>query len=840
MRKATLLIMLLAPLSLSAQLTNVWRGISHDDAPWVENVSRPNKITRGLQGHHLALWASHGRYYDQKRGGWHWQRPLLFGTTEDLFTQTIVVPFLIPMLENAGAVVFTPRERDWQVNEVIVDNDDRNASALNYLEVNQRRSWDNAGVRAFAWHKGSYVDGENAFNSGTARVAKATKSKRNYSLISYQPNLPEAGRYAVYVAYKTLRKSVSDAHYTVYHKGIATDIRVNQRMGGGTWVYIGTFDFDEGCNEYNRVVLTNQSGDKGVVTADAVRFGGGMGNIERGGVVSGQPRCLEGARYYAQWAGTPSKYYNTKNGEDDYGDDINVRSLMTNWLAGGSAYVPAKEGLGVPIELSLAVHSDAGVANESNDIIGSLAICTTDFNDGRLNSGVTRMASNVLAADLLDGLMRDLPRKYGKWNKRYLWDRNYSETRLPEVPSAIIETMSHENFADMLLGQDPNFKFDIARSLYKTLTRYVAKQHGEKCVIQPLAPLGFNISLHGDEATLSWRVQEDELEPEASPSSYNVYMAVGAGGFDNGVNVGGTQYKVKLKPGEVHSFRVTACNRGGESFPTEVLSTYYQPGAVKTVLVVNGFNRLSPPAVVGAGKQRSFDLDKDAGVSYGLYAGWQGRGMVMGNTFDYVTAHADAIASSGKYNIVSSSEDAFLNGKVAMRGVDGIDLILGLERYDMNVHKYYKTFTPTMQKLLRSYVGQGGRLLVSGAYIGDDMRTEEEGAFLSEVLRVEHAPCDSLVQGDSISGLGMSFDIYRQLNSRHYAAPHTDALVATAPTTVGMAPFCAMTFDDGESAAVAYRGDNGRTFTMAFPFECIKSQDTRRALMRGIMQFLLE
>ena len=33
------------------------------------------------------------------------------------------LPMLVPMLENAGANVFVPRERDWQVHEVIVDND---------------------------------------------------------------------------------------------------------------------------------------------------------------------------------------------------------------------------------------------------------------------------------------------------------------------------------------------------------------------------------------------------------------------------------------------------------------------------------------------------------------------------------------------------------------------------------------------------------------------------------------------------------------------------------------------------------------------------------------------
>ena len=51
----------------------------------------------------------------------------LFGTTEDLYTQTIVIPYLFPMLENAGAVVVSPRERDWQKQEVIVDNDNPRA-----------------------------------------------------------------------------------------------------------------------------------------------------------------------------------------------------------------------------------------------------------------------------------------------------------------------------------------------------------------------------------------------------------------------------------------------------------------------------------------------------------------------------------------------------------------------------------------------------------------------------------------------------------------------------------------------------------------------------------------
>ena len=141
--------------------------------------------------------------------------------------------------------------------------------------------------------------------------AQTIKKAKKASVVSYQPVIPETGRYAVYVSYATLANSADDVVYTVWHKGQATQFHVNQTMGGGTWVYLGTFDFDKGCNEFNRVEVSNASRQKGFVTTDAVRFGGGMGNIERGGYVSNMPRALEGARYYAQWAGAPYSIYST-------------------------------------------------------------------------------------------------------------------------------------------------------------------------------------------------------------------------------------------------------------------------------------------------------------------------------------------------------------------------------------------------------------------------------------------------------------------------------------------------------------------------------------------------
>lgn len=387
------------------------------------------------------------------------------------------------MLQNAGAIVFTPRERDWQKHEVIVDNDDA-IKGNSYVETVNGKKWKKGKQPGFAATKALYSDGENPFEEGSVRKAKATK-KKNHSEISYQPQIPEAGRYAVYVSYQSLSKSVSDAKYIVYHKGQATEFSVNQKMGGGTWVYLGTFDFDKGCNMFNRVVVTNQASSKGYVTSDAVRFGGGMGNIVRGEYNSRLPRCLEGARYYAQWAGAPYSVYGGRKGTNDYADDINTRSLMTNWLGGGSVYMPAIDGKKVPIELSLAVHSDAGYNKDGKSTWGALAICTTNFNDERLNSGISRFTSKDFAKTLLKNLVTDMKAKYGEFGERYLWDRNYSETRLPEVPSAIIETLSHQSFPDMKLAQNPMGKFTIARSLYKSILRYVSSNHGRKYTVQP-------------------------------------------------------------------------------------------------------------------------------------------------------------------------------------------------------------------------------------------------------------------------------------------------------------------------------------------------------------------
>lgn len=827
-----------------------YKNISYHGNPWVENLSRPYEITRGLKGTHLAVWQSHGMFYKIDRNEWRWQRPRLFGTTEDLFTQSFVVPYLIPMLENAGAIVFTPRERNWQRQEVIVDNNTCPAGSQ-YLEVNYKKCcWTNAPAPGFAQRYSVYPDNHNPFADGTARMI-TTQTKPEKAFAEWIPDIPEKGKYAVYVSYQTLPESVSDAKYLVFHNGGVTEFRVNQQMGGGTWVYLGTFEFDKGCNDYGMVVLSNESKEQGVVSADAVRFGGGMGNIERGGSVSGMPRYLEGARYWAQWAGMPYPVYSKSNGTNDYNDDINTRSLMTNYLSGGSVFNPAEKGLKVPFEMTLGFHSDAGFKTD-DQLVGTLGIYTTGFNEGRLNCGISRYASRDLADMVLTGLKRDIDARFGvNWQRRSMWNRNYSETRLPAVPSMILELLSHQNFNDLKLGHEPAFKFTVARSVYKSVLKYLADMHGTNYTVQPLPVTHFAISEGKKKNTfdLRWTPTEDVLEPTAEAQGYIVYTRVGRGGFDNGTYTRKPELTVEVEPGLVYSFRVTAVNRGGESFPSETLSACKAKRSKGAVLIVNAFDRVSGPGSINSPLMQGFDLLNDPGIPDGqtpAYCGYQqnfdrsrpgiedetGLGysgnelegkLIAGNTFDYPFIHGKAIQAAGRYSFVSCSDETIESGSTDLTAYDVVDFLYGADR---------KGISPEIREALTRYCNQGGSLLISGAYLSDGKSKNAEGkAFCQNVLKYADQGLTAPLSCEEVSGLNVRFRLPRRANETTYAVPQSGYLYPTGGS------FSTFVYTSGNyGAGIAYRG-NYRTFVLGFPFESIPEEGERNHVMKAILGF---
>ena len=243
--------------------------------PLVRPADPMHTPTKGLQGRHIALWQSHGYYFEYKLNRWEWQRARMFQTVEDLYTQSYVLPFLVPMLENSGATVMLPRERDISRNEYIIDNDSSPWSVGSYQETGK---WESS-AEGFGYPKRFLRERDNPFRSGTARVAQT--AKRESATASWRVEVEKPEELAVYIAYQSSPEHTTDALYTVHHAGGESSFHVNQRMGGGTWIYLGSFPFDNSGSKQGITLSNRSSKPKRLITADAVKIGGGMGNVER-------------------------------------------------------------------------------------------------------------------------------------------------------------------------------------------------------------------------------------------------------------------------------------------------------------------------------------------------------------------------------------------------------------------------------------------------------------------------------------------------------------------------------------------------------------------------------
>ena len=47
--------------------SRLWQRTDYKGEPWVKNISRPFTAGKGLEGRHIALWQSHGKYYKRTR-----------------------------------------------------------------------------------------------------------------------------------------------------------------------------------------------------------------------------------------------------------------------------------------------------------------------------------------------------------------------------------------------------------------------------------------------------------------------------------------------------------------------------------------------------------------------------------------------------------------------------------------------------------------------------------------------------------------------------------------------------------------------------------------------------
>lgn len=858
-----------------------------ESVAFVARVGEP-AAPKGLDGKNIAVWQSHGWYFEPKLNRWEWQRARIFQTVEDLYTQSYVIPYLMPMLENAGAYVMSPRERDTSVFEAVVDNDG-GLSTGRYTESNAVNRWADTGLKGFAYKKSPLKNGDNPFTDGGSRRVAAVGDRSGASTAVWRADIPAAGDYAVYVSYATLPNSVDDAHYTVNTAAGPKEFRVNQRMGGGTWVYLGHFPLSAG-SDLPIVELTNVSSGDGVVTADAVKIGGGMGNVARivkeplddidyQYVVSGYPRFTEGARYWLQWAGVPDSVYTPSGNVNDYTDDYKCRGEWVNYLAGGSSVLPGRKGLNIPIDLSLAFHSDAGTTR-NDSIIGTLGIYFTD-KGGKYANGTDRKVSGVLTDMVMSSIVNDVRATYEpKWTRRQMWDKSYYEARVPEVPAMLLELLSHQNFADMKYGLDPGFRFTVSRAIYKGMLRFLAERDGRPYVVQPLPVGGMEIASIGDGTyRLSWKATVDSLEPSAMPTRYIVEERVGNGAFRRAAEVDTEAWAFSVKDDEIHSFRVVAVNDGGRSFPGETLAMCAWPSDKTPVLIVNGFTRISGPDTFDSGDIAGFYDARDHGVPYirdisfigsqfefrrdlpwmdddaagfGASRANYETEVIAGNTLDYVLTHGEAIRAAG-YPFISMSLEAYMDSR-PQPSVGVLDLILGKQKEIVagrGVYgSRYKTFPLALQNKLTEFSKSGGDIFVTGSYIASDLWDnylsspevkKADQAFAADILGYKWRVGQASVTGGAYQvptrfksfGSGR-YEFSNTLNADCYAVESPDSFYP-ADKTVGCT-FMRYT-ENNLIAGTALDDGVRKVVAIGFPFETIKSRDERNNLMRQVLSF---
>lgn len=677
-----------------------FRGLSDDRIPLVKNRNA-FRYSGGLYYNNIAVWPSHGWYYESRQDRWKWQRPRLFSTVEDLLTRGFVLPYLVPMLENSGASVFLPVERDTQTRELIGDNDGsargvRYRVPDNVMSVSQPQGF---------LLKDTLFPGDNPFAGGTSlRYAAIPGSDARVGVeADFEP-----GYYGVYVSWQTSENSSSQVVYEVVHAAGSDEFVANQRIGGGTWVYLGTFRFD---------------------------------------------------------------------------------------------------------------------------------------------------------------------RHNPDWSRRGLWDRQYSEAWRPNVPSMLLELLSHQNLADMRFGLDPRFRFSVSRSIYKGMLKYIAASEGRDYVVQPLPPDHFAIARNGEEELiLSWRPVVDPLESSAKPNGYKIYQSIHDRGFVEIRSVADTFAIIGIRDrSAIHQYRITAYNSGGESFPTEVLSARLS-GRKGTGLVVNGFDRVSGPTWFDNTIKAGIEWWNDEGVadkeSY-MYTGRQynydraypwmdddnpGWGSShsdreglpeYGNRFDYTAMHGLDLFGANGYSWVSVSDEAFCRPEFDISPYFAVDILMGEELSTPSgpagSEICFQIYTPEFMNKVTEIASQGGNILLSGAYVGTDLMLNEDSAalkFARDILRFTW-------RTNHASNIG-------KFEATHYGKPwftssgsfnqeyHPEIYTVEAPDGIlpaGDSAFSALRYSGNlVGAAVAFNG-NYRSFVMGFPVESITDAEERRALLREVIRF---
>ena len=758
-----------------------------------------------LSGKTLFVSAGHGWVYNTSLGKWVTQRDISNHLIEDDSNAETVTYFLIPYLRNAGGTVFPVRESDRQENMVIIDDGDGldHEYQDGIFETNSSSDWTVSSTLGYGRVSYPISIDVNPLKNGGYRFANISGN----AWARWTANIPESGKYHVYVAFRRGDNRADAVRYTVNHAGGSTEVTVNQQHHGSTWIDIGEYYFNEGLSRENGSVLLQAVDGAGgtVMIADAVRFGGGKAALVRNSKTSDKPRWEEAAAPNVQFLGAPKNdvYQVSSN---DRNDDIQARSRYAAW----------ENEEDYDDSLYISFHSNAGggegistyIYNSNYD--GGAAYVTGEEAAGSVDLA-NFVHNRILAAE--KALFKEGLKEYGLG----LYSAYFGEINSninSEMPSILVELAFHDHADDSARLRDPRFRDIAARAAYQGIVQYYADKDGTTAVFLPGAPQNLAAVAGNDgKVRLSWSAPEVDANRYLGDAATGYIVQTSADGlaFNDGVDVGNVlSYTFQPEEGTPVYFRVVAYNAGGYSFPSAVAGAAAVPNAAK-ILVVDGFERLD------AALPR-FSDQTNSEYRYMLE---------FINSFDYVKQYAPIFGELG------FSVDFVQRRVFAGLDLDGYAMIVWFAGEQSTADE---TVSHDEQTAIAAYLANGGAFFISGAEIGWDLDWKGDSTdktFFNNVLNAAYVDDDSNLYtfygADVFSAISGSFDN----GSLVYQPEYPDVLKPFDENTGSSVLF----YDSAASkgAMVLSKSDAKKTAVLGFPFETIVSESLRKSIVETLL-----
>jgi N-acetylmuramoyl-L-alanine amidase len=779
----------------------------------------------------VVLNPGHGWVDDGSR--WRVQRSKLWDNLEDFGNAETFMHYLAPALLNAGARVQPVRELDAQTNMVIVDN---GMGSPQYVETG---SWSTSTANGFVMRTGASWNGTltNPWGNANATRFVATVNGTPTATATYTVNVPATGFYNVYISWSSGTNRTSSAHWQVRHSGGNTSFRVNQQRDGATWFLLGNFHFVAGSPENQRqIVALNDSTAGGLLTVDAVRIGGGMGDVaRRANGISGRARWSEEACNYLQFTGMLASTLMSGDNTSGLNDEQlgwGNRPQFANWEQ-------ARDNEGTAT-VYLGWHTNAfnggcsGGTEQNGTARGSGVFRDTDAR------AIPRTVA--LATAMNTAYVNAMRRIYNlpTWQDRGITaSSGYGESSQPNlgnVAGVFFEALFHDNQADTQIYLDPKMRETAARAMVQGLISF-----NGGTVFPPETPVRPRVTHLGNgQARIEWEpgpVRTDTMPFGSAATTYRVYFTQNGYGFDNGVNSNGqTSLIIDAPPGQTLMFHIRAVNSAGVSFPTEVLAVRTPAAGQTPVLLVNAYNRfdrfLPPlvPAVQGCANNLVRSLDPR-----------------RFNSRNYAIQHADALAAAG-VAFDTASEGAIEAGRINLANYRTVIWASGQEAEVDSADPTNDTaIKPNARTAIQNFLIAGGNLFISGSEIAwnygrTNGPTQAERDWLQNNLRAT-LTADSAFVYTATPTAGGVFDSVGPItfddgtgDTYNVRFPDVLAPLSGATTVLNYGP----TGTNG-IAAIEYFGPvassprNARVLFLGFPFETIRAVNTRRALMAAAL-----